>query len=273
MTQAAARRPLADDVPDDALLKIDDLTLSFGQVRALRGVTVHARRGEVTAIVGDNGAGKSTLIRCVSGVHTPDSGTITFDGHTVDFRSPHDAREAGIETVHQNLALVEDLTVWQNLFLNREIVRKLGPFGILNRRAMRAEADRMVSGLAVNVPAVESRVRRLSGGQRQAVSICRAAGFTSKLIIMDEPTAALGVQETAKVEELITRLRGEGHAIVLISHNFDQVLRLSDAVWVMRAGHCVAGRRTADTNGDEIVGLITGARPGDHSPALQGENR
>ena len=129
--------------------------------------------------------------------------------------------------MHQNLALVEDLTVWQNLFLNREIVRGFGPFALLNRRAMRAEAEEMVSTLAVNVPAVGSRVRRLSGGQRQAVSICRAAGFTSKLIIMDEPTAALGVQETAKVEELITRLRGEGHAIILISHNFDQVLRLS----------------------------------------------
>ena len=210
MTQATAHRPLAEDVPDDALLKVDGATLSFGQVRALKGVTMHARRGEVTAIVGDNGAGKSTLIRCVSGVHAPDSGSIDFDGQAVHFRSPHDARDAGIETVHQNLALVEDLTVWQNLFLNREIVRRFGPFAVLNRRAMRAKAEEMVSGLAVNVPAVGSRVRRLSGGQRQAVSICRAAGFTSKLIIMDEPTAALGVQETARVEELITRLRSRG---------------------------------------------------------------
>ena len=224
---------------------------------------MHARRGEVTAVVGDNGAGKSTLIRCVSGVHRPDAGTITFDGEVVHFRSPEDAREAGIETVHQNLALVEDLTVWQNLFLNREIVRKFGPIGFLNRRAMRERAAEMVSTLAVNVPAVGSRVRRLSGGQRQAVSICRAAGFTSKLIIMDEPTAALGVQETARVEELITKLKSEGHAIILISHNFAQVLRLSDAIWVMRAGRCVAGRRTADTDGDEIVALITGARAGD----------
>ena len=261
MTQSAFRKPLADDVPADALLKVSGAALAFGQVRALRGVTMHARRGEVTAIVGDNGAGKSTLIRCVSGVHAPDSGTIEFDGQHVHFRSPQDARDAGIETVHQNLALVEDLTVWQNLFLNRELVRGFGPFAVLDRRAMRTKAKEMVSTLAVNVPAVGSRVRRLSGGQRQAVSICRAAGFTSKLIIMDEPTAALGVQETARVEELITRLRGEGHAIILISHNFDQVLRLSDAVWVMRAGNCVAGRRTAETNGDEIVALITGARP------------
>jgi simple sugar transport system ATP-binding protein len=268
MTQSAFQTPLAEDVPADALLKVDGASLSFGQVRALRNVTMHARRGEVTAIVGDNGAGKSTLIRCVSGVHTPDSGTIEFDGQVVHFKSPHDARDAGIETVHQNLALVEDLTVWQNLFLNREVVHRFGPISLLNRRAMRSKAEEMVSTLAVNVPAVGSRVRRLSGGQRQAVSICRAAGFTSKLIIMDEPTAALGVQETARVEELITRLRGEGHAIILISHNFAQVLRLSDAVWVMLAGRCVAGRRTNQTDGDEIVALITGARPGDYPAAV-----
>ncbi len=266
MTQApdtTARRALADDVPADALLTVKGATLSFGQVRALKGVAMHARRGEVTAIVGDNGAGKSTLIRCISGVHRPDSGEITFDGQPVSFRSPEDAREAGIETVHQNLALVEDLTVWQNLFLNRELTRGFGPFQVLDRKAMRKEASSMVASLAVNVPAVTSRVRRLSGGQRQAVSICRAAGFTSKLIIMDEPTAALGVQETARVEQLIERLRDEGHAILLISHNFAQVLKLSDAVWVMRAGRCVAGRRTAETDGDEIVALITGARAGD----------
>ena len=260
---AANPVPLVNDVPADALLTVEGASLSFGQVRALKQVSMHARRGEVTAIVGDNGAGKSTLIRCISGVHRPDAGTITFDGTPVHFRNPEDAREAGIETVHQNLALVEDLTVWQNLFLNRELVTKIGPVGFLNRKAMRAQAVTMVSGLAVNVPAVGSRVRRLSGGQRQAVAICRAAGFTSKLIIMDEPTAALGVQETARVEELIGRLKSEGHAIILISHNFAQVLRLSDAVWVMRAGRCVAGRRTVDTDGDEVVALITGARAGD----------
>jgi len=255
--------PLSHDVPADALLDVRNLSLSFGQVRALRDVSMHARRSEVTAIVGDNGAGKSTLIRCISGIHRADEGEMAFDGRSVAFRSPEAAREAGIETVHQNLALVEDLTVWQNLFLNRELVRRFGPVAFLDRKAMRRRADEMVSTLAVNVPAVGARVRRLSGGQRQAVSICRAAGFASKLIIMDEPTAALGVQETARVEELVQRLRNEGHAIVLISHNFAQVLRLSDAVWVMRAGRCVAGRRTRETDGDEIVALITGARPGD----------
>ncbi|MEP9382964.1 ATP-binding cassette domain-containing protein [Nocardioides cheoyonin] len=242
------------------LLEVDDLSLAFGSVRALQNVSLHLTPGEITAIVGDNGAGKSTVVRCISGIHRPASGQIIFDGHTVSFRNPEEAREAGIETVHQNLALVEDLTVWQNLFLNRELVRRLGPISLLNRRAMRQQAREMVSTLAVNVPAVGSRVRRLSGGQRQAVAICRAAGFSSKLVIMDEPTAALGVQETARVEELIARLKADGHAVLLISHNFAQVMRLSDHVWVMRAGRCVAGRRTAQTTGEEVVALITGAQ-------------
>ena len=241
------------------MLQVRDLSLAFGSVKALQHVTLGLRRGEITAIVGDNGAGKSTVVRCISGVHPPDDGEIVFDGGVVAFTSPDQARRAGIETVHQNLALVEDLTVWQNLFLNREISAGVGPFRMLRKAQMRERAEDMVSKLAVNAPDVRSTVRRLSGGQRQAVSICRAAGFSSKLVIMDEPTAALGVQETAKVEELILRLRDEGHAVLLISHNFDQVMRLADQVWVMRAGRCVAGRRTSETDAQEIVGLITGA--------------
>lgn len=241
------------------VLDVHDVSLSFGNVRALRGVSLTVAAGEITALVGDNGAGKSTLVRCICGIQRPDSGRIDFDGAPTNFRNPDDARAAGIEVVHQNLALVEDLTVWQNLFLNREIVRGRPPFALLDRRAMRTEAQRMVSSLAVNVPAVTARVRRLSGGQRQAVSICRAASFSSKLVVMDEPTAALGVQETAKVETLIHKLRDDGHAVLLISHNFEQVMRLSDQIWVMRTGQCVAGRRTADVTGEQIVSLITGA--------------
>ncbi|WP_162795746.1 ATP-binding cassette domain-containing protein [Nonomuraea lactucae] len=255
-------RPTPDTPTRDVLLDCRDVSLAFGNVQALVDVSITSRAGEITALVGDNGAGKSTLVRCVAGIHRPDSGQILFDGAATNFHSPEDAREAGIETVHQNLALVEDLTVWQNLFLNREIVRRLGPVALLDRRAMRDRSREMVSALAVNVPAVGSRVRRLSGGQRQAVAICRAAGFSSKLVIMDEPTAALGVQETARVEELILRLRDEGHALLVISHNFEQVMRLSHQVWVMRAGRCVGGRRTADTTGEEIVALVTGALGG-----------
>ncbi|WP_232663524.1 ATP-binding cassette domain-containing protein [Pseudonocardia sp. TRM90224] len=239
-----------------SLMKVEGVSLAFGSVQALRDVTLDIAAGEITALVGDNGAGKSTLVRCMAGVHRPDSGRILFDGSPVEFRSAEGARAAGIETVHQNLALVEDLTVWQNLFLNRELVR--GPF--LDRKAMRARAGEMVAELAVNVPAVTARVRRLSGGQRQAVAICRAAGFDSRLVIMDEPTAALGVQETARVETLIRTLRDDGRAVLLISHDFAQVLRLSDQVWVMRGGRCVGGMRTKDTTGDEIVSLVTGTK-------------
>ncbi|WP_159718165.1 ATP-binding cassette domain-containing protein [Geminicoccus flavidas] len=231
----------------------------FGGIHALKDVAFSAKRGEVTAIVGDNGAGKSTLIRCLVGVHQPDAGEITFDGRPARFAGPDDARRAGIETVHQNLALVDELTVAQNLFLNREIVRRIGPFRFLDRRAMKHQARELLSRLSINVPSVEQRVRRLSGGQRQAISICRAVGAGAALVIMDEPTAALGVQETANVEALVRRLREERVSVILISHNFDQVMRLSDQVWAMRAGRVVGTRRTAETNGNELVALITGA--------------
>lgn len=242
------------------LLTLEGLSKSFGSVRALTDATLTLAAGEVTALIGDNGAGKSTVVRCIAGVHAADGGRMLLDGEPVRHTDPQDARRAGIEVVYQDLALVEDLTVWQNLFLGRETVRGRGPFRFLARGDMRREAGVMLERLAVNVPAVGSRVRRLSGGQRQAVAIGRAAGWGSRLVVMDEPTAALGVQETRRVEELITRLRDDGLTILLVSHDFDQVLRLSDQVWVMRSGRVVAGRRREETTGEELVGLITGAR-------------
>jgi ribose transport system ATP-binding protein len=243
----------------DDVLVVSGLRKSFGSVQAVKEASIRLPRGKVTALIGDNGAGKSTLIRCLCGVHRPDGGTIELDGHAVQFHSPDQARDAGIETVHQNLALVDDLTVWQNLFLGRERTRGFGPVQLLDRRGMRAKAKEMVSALAINVPSVTSRVRRLSGGQRQAVSIARAAGWGSKIVIMDEPTAALGVQETVRVEDLIRGLRDRGMTILLISHNFDQVMRLADGVWVMRAGNSVGHRHISETSGEELVGLVTGA--------------
>ncbi|QIS38308.1 ATP-binding cassette domain-containing protein [Clavibacter capsici] len=245
---------------DDILLEARDITKSFGGVHALNGATMRMRRGEITALIGDNGAGKSTLVRCLSGVHPPDSGTITLEGEAVSFGTPLQARDGGIETVHQTLALVEDLTVWQNFFLGRELVKGIPGIRFLDRAKMRKTAQDLLGDLAVNVPPVTSRVRRLSGGQRQAVAIARAAGWGSRIVIMDEPTAALGVQETARVERIILKLRDSGVAVLLISHNFDQVMRLSDQVWVMRAGLAVAERRTTETSGPELVELITGAK-------------
>ena len=245
--------------PSEAILACQGLSKHFGGIRAFTDVGFQARRGEVTAVIGDNGAGKSTLIRCLVGVHVPDGGTIYFDGRQQPFSNPDEARKSGIETVHQNLALIDELTVAQNLFLNREIVRRIGPFALLDRKAMKDQARAMLSRLSINVPSVTQRVRRLSGGQRQAISICRAAGSGAKLVIMDEPTAALGVQETANVETLTRKLREQGVSVILISHNFDQVRRLSDQIWVMRAGKMVATVRSSETTGNELVAMVTGA--------------
>lgn len=242
-------------------IEVKDLVKNFGSVKALRGVTMFAKPGEVTAIVGDNGAGKSTLIKCISGVYTADEGEIHVAGSKAEFATPEESRSFGVETVYQTLGLVEDLTIWQNLFLSREKVKRFGPFKILNKKAMQEEATTMLKNLDVYIPSIKSRVRRLSGGQRQAVAICRAAGWGSKVVIMDEPTAALGVRETAKVEDLIQRMKDSGLAILLISHNFDQVLKLADHIWVMRQGNVMAGMRASDTTGDELVALITGAAP------------
>jgi ABC-type sugar transport system ATPase subunit len=240
-------------------LVLDGIVKRFGSVTALRGASIAARTGEVTAIVGDNGAGKSTLIKCLTGVHRPDEGRIAVDGQEVHFHSPEDSRRAGIEAVYQDLALADDLAVWQNLFLNREITRGVGPLRLLDRKRMRHDADAMMTKLAVNVPPVRSRVRRLSGGQRQAVAISRAAGFGSRIVIMDEPTAALGVRETRRAEELIASLRDQGLAILLISHDFAQVQRLAQRVWVMRGGRVTAERRAEDISAERLVAMVTGA--------------
>lgn len=240
-------------------IECNSVKKSFGSVKALKGASIQARPGEVTAIVGDNGAGKTTLIKCIAGVYQPDEGNIKINGSEISFDSPESARVAGIETVYQNLSLVEDLTIWQNLFLNREITKNFGFIKILNRAKMRQESESMLKNLDVYIPSVRSRTRGLSGGQRQAVAICRAVGWGSKVVIMDEPTAALGARETMKVEELIGKMKSQGLAILLISHNFEQVLKLSDHIWVMRQGDVIAGMRTKDTTGDELVALITGS--------------
>jgi ABC-type sugar transport system ATPase subunit len=240
------------------ILQVIGLRKAFGSVTALQDVSLSALEAEITAIVGDNGAGKSTLIKCIAGVHRPDAGTIIFDGQKLSVRSPQEARDRGIETVYQDLALVDDLTVWQNIFLNREIV--LGPrmLGIVDGRRMIARSERMLAELAITIPSSRVRVRRLSGGQRQAVAIARATGWGTRMIVLDEPTAALGVRETLHVEDLIRGLRDRGITVLMISHNFDQVLRLSDRIYVLRQGRVVGSRRTAETNGAELVAMVTG---------------
>jgi ABC-type sugar transport system ATPase subunit len=241
------------------LLEVRNIRKSFGSVVALDNVSLLVNPGELVAIVGDNGAGKSTLLKVMSGVYPPDHGEILVDGKPVTFHSPAAAKHAGIETLFQDLALVDDLTVWQNVFLGRELV--VSPFGFQRRGAMEARTKEMLDSLQIKLPSVTSRVRRLSGGQRQGVAIGRAVGWNSRLTLLDEPTAALGVRERLEVEALIERLHSDGRAFLIISHNFDQVMRLSDEVWVLRHGRIVGCRRTKETTGDELVALITGAKP------------
>lgn len=238
---------------------VTDLHKSFGNVHAIRGASLTVNRGEVTAIVGDNGAGKSTLVKCLTGLYAPDSGSISIDGEPVRFSSPRDARDAGIETVYQDLALSDQLTVWQNMYMDRELVRGIPGIQLLRRKEMRERSAELISGLAVNVPSVTRPVKRLSGGQRQAVAIARGVMWAKGMIILDEPTAALGLNETAQVEALIRRVVEAGQTVLVVSHNFEQVKRLSSQVWVMRGGKVVAGTRTEDVTGEQLVGMVTGA--------------
>jgi fructose transport system ATP-binding protein len=247
----------------DIILKIDGLSKNYGGVQALINASFELRQGEHVAIMGDNGAGKSTFVRQITGVEKPTSGTIWFDGKQVNFAGPLDAREAGIETVFQNLALADDLDVPSNLFLGREkILFNLGPFSILDFKGMRKATEEALVRTAVKIPSLSNTIRNMSGGQRQCVAIARTATFASKLIIMDEPTAALGVQETAQVENIIRQLKANGEPLILISHNMRQVFDLVDRIVVFRRGRLVANLNKHETSGEDIVSYITGAKAG-----------
>lgn len=237
-----------------------NLTKHYGGIYALTDVSLSFRKGEVTAIVGDNGAGKSTLLKAICGALIPDSGKILVDGREFEFKGPNDAREAGIETVHQDLALANNLTVAQNMFLGREQTTGVWPFKFLKTRSMNEKAYETINGLSVNVPSPRAFVEELSGGQRQAIAIARATTWGNQVVLMDEPTAALGVTETARVEQLITTLRERDLCVVIVSHDLGQVFRISDRIAVMRQGRLVDHLRTAETSGDELLALITGLK-------------
>lgn len=243
------------------VLKTEGLTKHYGGIHALVGADFEIHEGEHIAIVGDNGAGKSTFVRQITGVEQRTGGRIWFDGHEVHFQGPLDAREAGMECVFQNLALADDLDVPANLFLGREkILVNLGPFSILDRRGMRRATEEGLKATGVRIPRLDYAIRRMSGGQRQGVAIARSATFASKLIIMDEPTAALGVQETAQVENTIRQLKARGIPLILISHNLRQVFDLVDRIVVFRRGHIVANLRKEETDGNDVVAYITGVK-------------
>jgi fructose transport system ATP-binding protein len=242
------------------VLQISSLTKHYGGVKALTDAGFRLMPGEHAAIVGDNGAGKSTFVRLITGAEQPNSGEIHLDGNKVSFASPLDAREQGIETVYQTLALAEDLDVPANIFLGREITRlNLCPLSILNHKAMREQSTAMLATTGVKIQDMSESLRGMSGGQRQCVAIARAAGFAKKMIILDEPTAALGVAETARVEQIIKGLKAQGIPLIIISHNLRQVFDLVDRIWVFRQGRIICNRLTHQTSPEQIVALITGA--------------
>lgn len=243
----------------DNIIEFRGVEKYFGGVHALRGVTMDIPAGSVTAIIGDNGAGKSTLIKCLSGLHEPTSGQILLDGAVIRITSPRDSRRHGIETVYQDLAVIDTLTVVENLYLSRELRLGIWPLQLLNRRKMNKGARDMLQRVGNSTLPLNREIGGMSGGQRQAVAICRAVAWGAKIVIFDEPTAALGVKESAEVHTLIRGLREEGITVILISHNFEEVMGLADLIWVMRQGRAVASRRSSETTGLELVALVTGA--------------
>lgn len=245
------------------IVQAKDLNKSFGRVVGLAECQFELYAGEVLAVVGDNGAGKSTLIKCLSGALSPDSGEMYIDGEAVTFKSTNDSRAKGVETVYQTLAVAPVLDISENLYLGREIRKKgiLGKvFRSLDKKKMRAEATQSLNDLGVlTVQSITQSVETLSGGQRQAVAVARAGAFGSKVVILDEPTAALGVNESARVLKLIKDLRDRGMSIILISHNMPQVFDVADRIHVQRLGRRAAVVTPQSHQMNEVVAIMTGA--------------
>ncbi|WP_239134715.1 ATP-binding cassette domain-containing protein [Streptomyces sp. SID12488] len=243
------------------VLELSGIVKSYGQVQALRGAALTVYPGEVVALVGDNGAGKSTTIKVISGVIQPDAGEIRVDGKPVSIPDPIAARRLGIETVYQDLALAPDLDPAENLFLGREIMRPglLGKLGFLDRKAMRTKADEAFGSLGVGIQDTAAQVVTMSGGQRQGIAVGRAVNWADRVLLMDEPTAALGVVQTERVGQLIQRVRASGVAVVLISHNLPFVFEYADRIEVLRLGQRVARLSGATATSENVLGAMTGA--------------
>ena len=242
------------------ILSAVDLYKHFGGLVAVDRVSLDVHAGEVVGLLGDNGAGKSTLIKMIAGVYQPDGGRLVLNGKPASFSSPQEARDAGIETIYQDLALCENLDAGANIFLGREPVRRLlVVLRAVDRGRMLAESRRILDQLDIRIPGLARPIRQMSGGQRQAVAIARAVYWNAKLMIMDEPTAALGVPEQRKVLALVRTLRERAVGVIIISHNLQDVLDVADRVVVMRRGRAVGERQVADTNTSELLGLMIGA--------------
>src|SRR5579862_8743231 len=247
--------PMATETP---LLQLRDITKTFGSVQALTEVDFEARSGEVMALVGDNGAGKSTLVKCIAGTHSADSGEILFEGRAVNIHSPKDAARLGIEVVYQDLALCDNLDVVQNMYLGREANR----FEILNESLMEENTASTLKSLAVTtISSIRQPVATLSGGQRQSVAVAKAVQWNSKLVVLDEPTAALGVAQTEQVLALVRRLGEQGLAVVIISHNLHDIFETANRITVLRLGRNVGVFDRRTTTQQEVVSAITAGVP------------
>jgi len=243
------------------ILEVRNLSKHFGAIRALNDLSMSVHRGEVVALAGDNGAGKTTLIKTISGVFRPSSGEILLNGQPVTFTTPQEARDRGIETIYQDLALADNLSIGANIFLGREPMKRLFGFvPMLDRKAMADAARATMARLDFHVSRLEAPVSNFSGGQRQAVAIGRAVYWDAQILIMDEPTAALGVPEQRKVIALIHQLKAEGRGVIFISHNLQDIFAVADRIIVLRRGVMAGERRISETTHDEVVKLMVGGR-------------
>jgi len=240
------------------ILEVMEISKRFGGVHALEKVSLDLYAGEVLALAGDNGAGKSTLIKSISGVHKPDEGTISYDGKPVTFENPQQARDHGIETIYQDLALADNLDAGANVFLGREVMKRVLGLPAVDRKRMRAEAAETLKVLDIRINRFDLPLRSMSGGQRQAVAIGRAIHWKAKVLIMDEPTAALGVPEQRKVKALVRSLKQSGVGVIFISHNLADIFEVCDRIVVLRRGIVAGERSISSTNPDEIVRLMVG---------------
>jgi ABC-type sugar transport system ATPase subunit len=259
--------PPGNAVPvKERLLAAEHIGRNFGAVVALSDASLRVREREVVGLVGDNGAGKSTLVKVLSGVLAPDAGRIVLDGTDLTFRSPQEALNAGIETVYQDLALVDTMSAAQYVYLGRELLARNRLYRALNLvsdRSMREGARQVLTSLGVKIPSVNESVKQMSGGQRQCLAIARAVLWGRRTVILDEPTAALGVRESQQVLQLVSRLRSHGVSVILVTHNMQHLVEIADRVVVMRLGRTIASRAIKETSVQEVVGLITGAIPPD----------
>jgi ABC-type sugar transport system ATPase subunit len=243
-----------ESAPDD-VLRVEHIAKRFGPVTALRDVNLHLKKGEVLGLLGDNGAGKSTLIKIISGFQKQDSGRMFLEGQPYEPKSVDDARAKGVDTVYQDLALIDELSVYHNLFLRRE--RILNPLPLLNNREMKREARRALDEIGINIPRIDVSVARLSGGQRQAIAVARTVNSASDIILLDEPLAAMGAKEGAQILDLVARLKEEGRvSIIMILHNYVQVFQACDRVSMIQDGAIVLDKPTSETSVEELTEIV-----------------